>query len=96
VSEAISDAALRNLLQDCLALWGIAGSVEAGSDGLEIVTASTRCGIRHGPLPTRWFLTTPARTRPAPSITALLTGLRNALGAAPAARAWIGGGAARS
>ena len=93
MNEAISDAALRNLLQDCLALWGIAGSVEAGPDGLDIVTAAARCGIRRGPAPTRWFLATPSRTRPVPSITVLLSGLRNALGATPAGRARIGGGA---
>ncbi len=77
----MTDAELRSLLVDCLTLWSIDGDIIAAEDGLRITTAMLTCDIRSGPPPTRWFLRTAARTRPAPSITALLSALRRALDA---------------
>ncbi|MCW3474267.1 hypothetical protein [Limobrevibacterium gyesilva] len=88
-----TDAELRGLLLDCLRLWDIAGAVTATADGLRVETATAACTIRRGPAPTRWFLATPTRTRPSPSIVALLSALRRALGADPGIRARIGAGA---
>jgi len=86
----LSDAELRALLLDCLNLWGVQGRVAAVEDGLAVSAAEGRFLVqRAGPdlRPVRWFLQTPERAqagRPAraiPSIPALLTALRNALGA---------------
>jgi hypothetical protein len=88
----VTDAELRSLLLDCLKLWGVAGSVTAGAEGLLIATAAARCVVRRGAAPTRWFIETPARRRPVPSIVALLSALRRALGADGGARLRVGGG----
>lgn len=86
----MSDAELRALLMDCLSLWGVQGRVEAVEDGIVVSAADGGFMVqRAGPdlRPVRWFLQTPERARvgqPAraiPSIPALLTALRNALGA---------------
>ncbi len=87
----MTDAELRSLLLDCLKLWGVAGSVTAGDDGLLIATDAGSCVVRRGAAPARWFIETPARRRPAPSIVALLSALRRALGAEGGARLRVGG-----
>jgi hypothetical protein len=90
---------LRALLIDCLMLWSVRARVVAGDGG---VTVSTDDGDylvqRAAPAmhPARWFLQTPARQsagrspRAIPSIVALLSALRNALGAEAGNRLRVG------
>jgi hypothetical protein len=52
--------------------------VTPGDDGLRIGD----CVVRRGEAPVRWVLETPERTRPVPSVVALLSALRRALGVA--------------
>jgi hypothetical protein len=86
----MTDAELRNLLQDCLTLWRIEGRVAAGEAGLEVRTADGSFVVERADpdaRPVRWLLQTPLRRaasrspRAAPAIGALLHALRNALGA---------------
>ena len=86
----MTDAELRNLLQDCLILWRIDGRVAACATGMELRTADGSFVIeRAAPdlRPVRWLLQTPPRRaagrppRAAPAIGALLSALRNAIGA---------------
>ena len=86
----MTDAELRGLLIDCLTLWDIDGRVAAGATGMEIRTTDGLFAVQHAPSemhPVRWLLQTPPRRaanrppRAAPSIGALLSALRNALGA---------------
>jgi hypothetical protein len=96
-----SDAELRGLLLDCLVLWGIKGRVVAAPDGLAVIVNGESFRVSHADKdlrPVRWFLQTPEREaagrapRAMPSVGALLTALRNALGAEPGARLRIGSG----
>jgi hypothetical protein len=86
----MTDAVLRNLLQDCLTLWRVEGRVTAGDAGLEIRMADGSFVVERADpdlRPVRWLLQTPLRRaagrppRTAPAIGALLSALRNALGA---------------
>jgi hypothetical protein len=77
----------RDLLRDCLRLWEVEGQVVVGDNGVAVVTAKGSFSlIAADPdlRPVRWFLQTP--DRPAPravqSVVAVLSRLRNALGAA--------------
>jgi hypothetical protein len=94
-----SQAELANLLTDGLALWGVAGRIVPEADGLRLRHAGADYTITAGRPPARWFLQTPARAaagrgpRALPSITALLTALRAALGVPPGAKLRIGAGA---
>jgi hypothetical protein len=81
----VTDAELRALLTDCLALWGVSGQVAAGIGAVEITTATGRFVLRRAGLndrPVRWFLHTQDREvagrgpRAMPSIAALLSVLR--------------------
>ena len=81
----MTDAELRALLLDCLALWGVKGRVEGLEIGIQIIMDTTTLQISGRP-PTCCLCvgccTAPNRSpRVAPSIVALLTALRNALGA---------------
>lgn len=76
----------RDLLRDCLRLWGVEGQVVVEDEGVSVVTADGAFGLSSADpdmRPVRWFLKTP--DRPAPravqSIVAVLSRLRNALGA---------------
>ncbi len=86
------------LLLDCLSLWGVAGHISVNDGAIEIATSSATLRVQRAPrdmLPVRWLLHRSA-TRPprvAPSIVALLTALRNALGAEGGNRIRIGGSA---
>jgi hypothetical protein len=95
----MTDAELRNLLSDCVVLWAVPARIEAaGSDVLlhapdgTYTATSAPAALR----PVRWFLQTPERAaagRPAralPSIVALLSALRNAIGAEGGARLRVG------
>ncbi len=95
----MTDAELRALLLDCLALWKIDGRVEAADDGLAVIVRGERFLVRRAGAdlrPVRWFLQTPERAaagrepRAVPAVGALLTALRNALGADPGTRLRIG------
>jgi hypothetical protein len=91
----MTDAELRALLRDCLTLWGVGGQVNPAEDGMEIRTVDGAFLIQRaapGLRPVRWLLHTPPRRaagrppRATPSIGALLSALRNGLGAAPGVR----------
>lgn len=97
----MTDAELRGLLVDCLTLWGIAGKITPEADGLAIATTDGSFLLQRAPhdlRPVRWFLQTPARRsagrqpRAIPSIVALLSALRNAVGAEGGGTARIGTG----
>jgi hypothetical protein len=101
----MTDAELRALLIDCLALWDVRGRVTANDSGVAISTDDGDYLLERAASdlrPTRWLLQTPARRaanrppRAAPSIVALLTALRNALGAEGGNRLRIGMGAPTS
>jgi len=81
----MTDAELRALLLDCLTLWGVTGRVEAADSGMQVIVDTTKLRIERASadmLPVRWLLHRPGRSpRAAPSIVAVLTALRNALGA---------------
>ena len=97
VMDRMTDAELANLIADCLALWGVAGRVAPAEGGISVVDGAgarqTLCTVARAPAerrPARFLLQTASRKaagRPpqaASSITGLLGGLRDALGAAPA------------
>jgi hypothetical protein len=97
----MTDAELRGLLIDCLTLWGVDGRVAAGEAGMEIRTMDGLFVVQHAPAdmhPVRWLLQSPPRRaagrppRAAPSIGALLSALRNALGAERGVSLRIGAG----
>ena len=98
---ALTDAQLRSLLLDCLALWDVRGKVVAGDAGLSIETpAGVFTVARTAPdlRPLRWFYQTPERAaagrppRAAPSIVALLSALRNTMEGTGGDRLRVGGG----
>jgi hypothetical protein len=85
-----TDAELRVLLIDCVALWDVEPRVVVGAEGIEIASNAGTFLLQRAPRdmrPIRWLLHTPERRaanrppRAAPSIGAALTALRNALGA---------------
>jgi hypothetical protein len=96
----MTDAELRGLLLDCLKLWDVPGRVTVRDSDLAIQTAAGVLTVaRADPdlRPIRWFYQTPDRAavgrppRAAPSIVALLSGLRNALDGAGGDTLRIGG-----
>jgi hypothetical protein len=97
----MTDAELRGLLRDCLALWDVAGNVTVQADHLAISTPDGVFTVtRADPAlrPVRWFYQTPERQaanrspRAAPSIVALLSALRNAAAGTGGDRLRVGGG----
>ncbi|WP_158932217.1 hypothetical protein [Acidisphaera sp. S103] len=96
----MTDSQLRALLLDCLKLWEIEGKITAADPGLLIQTPFGSFTVtRADPdlRPVRWFYQTPERAaaqrppRPVPSIVALLSALRNAMGGTRGDRLRIGG-----
>ena len=76
---------LRDLVADCLALWGVAGRVAVAEDGVAL-TAPDGTPLRIHPAapaerPLRWWLERPGQRRPCTSVLGLLRGLRNGVGA---------------
>ncbi len=73
----------RDLLRDCLRLWNVEAQVVVGDDNVSVVAKDGVYTIVAGDRTVRWFLRTPDRpvARAVPSIVALLSRLRNALGA---------------
>jgi hypothetical protein len=101
----MTNAELRALLIDCLAVWEIRASVVVTDTGIQIAGHDGIYTLQRAApdmRPARWFLQTPARAtghrppRATPSIVALLTALRNALGAEGGNRLRIGMGAPTS
>jgi hypothetical protein len=97
----MTEADLRGLMLDCLTLWGINGRVTAGEAGMEVSTADGLFTVQAAPTdmhPVRWLLQSPPRRaagrppRAAPSIGALLSALRNAVGAERGVTLRIGAG----
>lgn len=95
----MTDAELRNLLLDCVAVWSIAARVEVGTDGVTLHAPDGAYLVQVAPAdlrPVRWFLRTPEREaanrppRAVPSIVALLSALRNALGGEGGSRLRVG------
>jgi hypothetical protein len=81
---------LRGLIADCLSVWGLQGRISPCAEGVEIVVDGRSLLLQPASIdmrPVRWLLHTPERRaakrppRAAPSIVAMLTALRNALGA---------------
>lgn len=82
--------ALRDLLADSLALWGVAGRVQIQHDGVAVVVGNLRLVVAPagaGDAPIRWWVMWDGRRRPCPSVLGLLRTLRNALGVPGAAPA---------
>lgn len=97
----MTDAQLRDLLRDCLALWRFDARIAATDSGMELRTMDGLFVVqRAGPdlRPVRWLLHTPTRRaagrppRALPAIGALLNALRNALGTERGMALRIGGG----
>jgi hypothetical protein len=95
----VTDAELRALLNDCLALWDVKARLAAGDGGLQIQAEAGTFLVQRVPgdmRAVRWLLQTPERhaadrpPRAVPSIVALLSALRNALGAERGTRVIIG------
>ena len=98
----MTTAQLRSLLIDCLLLWDIQGKVYAQGAGVAIDTPEgvfSVCPADQDLRPLRWFYQTPERVaarrppRAAPSIVALLSGLRNAMGGSGGDRLRVGAAA---
>ena len=96
---------LRALLIDCMKLWQVEVTVRAVADGMEIAGSTGAFLVQRAPpdmRPVRWLLHTPERRtanrplRAVPSIVALLTALRNALGAEGGNKLVVGSGEART
>ncbi len=84
----MTPSALRDLLADSLALWGVEGRVVVAETGVAVhstgpVLLVSAADATDGPI--RWWLTRDGRRRPCPSVLGLLRSLRNALGAPGAA-----------
>ena len=88
-AAAVTQAELRALLIDCVALWGIEAKVVAVAAGVAIIAGDATYDVEAVPAdmrPVRWLLQTPERRaanhppRAVPSVVALLSALRNALG----------------
>ncbi|MSP29922.1 MAG: hypothetical protein EXR09_05575 [Acetobacteraceae bacterium] len=96
----MTQAELVSLLRDCLVLWGVEARLVVESDGLALIVAGEAryhvASVEAALRPARWQLQTPARAlagRPArmhPSIGALLSSLRNELGANTGSRLRVG------
>jgi len=95
----LTDAELRSLLTDCVAQCGVEARITTGADGMEIAAKPGTFLVQRAPTqmrPVRWLLQSPERAganrppRALPSIVALLSALRNALGAEGANRLRIG------
>ncbi|MBN8897712.1 MAG: hypothetical protein BGO51_09075 [Rhodospirillales bacterium 69-11] len=97
----MTPADLRSLLRDSLLLWDV--DATTAIDGTGVAIQATDGTYHVAPAspdlrPARWFLQTPDRAtanrppRAMPSIVALLSALRNALGAARGARLRVGAG----
>jgi hypothetical protein len=79
--------ALRALIADSLALWGVAGRVDIADTGVRITVGDQVLHVAQAApedAPMRWWLISETRRRPAASMLGLLRSLRYALGATSA------------
>ena len=97
----VTDAQLRGMLLDCLKLWEVEGKIVVGDSDLAIQTEAGVFTVARADAdmrPMRWFYQSPERAaagrpaRAAPSVVALLSGLRSAMEGAGGDRPRIGGG----
>ena len=80
--RAVTPPELRDLIADCLALWGVAARISVMEDGVALSTPDgTPLRIRPAGRPLRWWIERPGQRRPCTSVTGLLRGLRDAVGA---------------
>lgn len=89
--------ALRDLLADSLALWGVTGRVNVADDGVVVLAGDLRLTVARaepGADPIRWWLIRDGRRRPCPSLLGLMRSLRNTLGVPGAAPARVRASAA--
>jgi len=95
----VTQAETISLLRDCLTVWEVEARLVAEEDGIALLAAAGRyhlAPVEVSLRPARWQLQTPAREaagRPArmhPSIGALLSALRNELGANTGNRLRVG------
>ena len=95
----MTQAETLSLLRDCLGLWQVEARLVAEADGIALLAEAGRyhvAAVDASLRPARWQLQTPARQaagRPArmhPSIGALLSALRNELGAHTGNRLRVG------
>ncbi|HEY6430537.1 MAG TPA: hypothetical protein VIZ17_01015 [Acetobacteraceae bacterium] len=85
----MTEAELRALVADCVAVWGVGGRVAGAADGgVEVASATGRCVIRAAGMeerPARWYVEVPERvgagraSRGLPSVVAMLAALRRRL-----------------
>ena len=76
--------ALRALIADSLALWGVAGRVDIADTGIRITAGDQVLHVAQAApaeAPMRWWLISETRRRPAASMLGLLRSLRYALNA---------------
>ncbi|HEY1935909.1 MAG TPA: hypothetical protein VGG99_28215 [Acetobacteraceae bacterium] len=95
----MTDAELRALVLDCVALWNLSARVVVTDAGVTIQTADGTFLLQRAAAaqrPVRWLLQTPTRAaanrppRVAPSIVAALSALRNAIGGDPGSTLRVG------
>lgn len=87
-AASVTPPALRDLLADSLALWGVPGQARIGADSVVVEAGATRLVVapaEPGDDPVRWWVTRDGRRRPCPSVLGLLRTVRNALGVPGAA-----------
>lgn len=96
----MTDAELRGLLRDCLALWDVKATITVRDADVAIETPEGMFTVARADAalrPIRWFYQTPERAaagrplRVTPSVVALLSALRNAMEGAGGNRLRIGG-----
>jgi len=73
---------LRDLLSDALALWEVPGRVVLVTGGTAVEGFGLRVAAAAGDeLPVRWWIERAGHRRPCTSVSGLLRGVRNAVGA---------------
>ena len=80
--------ALRDLLADSLALWGVDGRVNVADGGVLVAAGGVRLLVAPADAaddPIRWWVARDGHRRPCPSVLGLLRTVRNALGVPGAA-----------
>jgi hypothetical protein len=96
----VTIAELRNLLADCARVWGVDARITEQDAVLRLTVAEGVFEVRLAPKelrPVRWFLQTPERRnaarppRAAPSVVAMLSALRNAMGVKGGSALRVGG-----
>lgn len=96
----MTTAELQNLLADCVDVWGVDVWITEHDAVLRLTAADAVFEVWPAPAelrPVRWFLQTPERRdaarppRTAPSVVAMLSALRNAMGVKGGSALRVGG-----